>query len=98
MVLTVRGLVIALLAIGASACGGYAELPIQVREQAQLSVEAVSLHPGAVGTVQIALQAPDDVVGPPSRGMPTRQPNCPIGSLLAWPGPEMHSRKAWRAL
>ena len=64
MVLTVRGLVIALLAIGASACGGYAELPIQVREQAQLSVEAVSLHPGAVGTVQIALQAPDDVVGP----------------------------------
>jgi hypothetical protein len=64
VVRAVRGVVIALLALGASACGGYADLPVQVREQALLTVEAATLFPGAVGTVQVAIHAPDDVTDP----------------------------------
>lgn len=51
-------------ALLATACGGYADLPVQVREQAELQIEAVSLFPGAVGTIQVALVAPEDVDGP----------------------------------
>jgi len=54
----------ALLVALAPACDGYAELPIQVRERAEIVVEAVSLSPGAVGTIQVAVLGPDDLIGP----------------------------------
>ena len=35
-----------------------------MREQAEMTIEAVSLFPGAVGTVQVAVSPPEDVQGP----------------------------------
>ena len=47
-----------------SACGGYLDVPIQQREQADLVVEYAALSPGAIGRVQVAAPAPEDVTGP----------------------------------
>ncbi len=54
---------LALLSL-ASACGGYAELPLPVREMASLESEGVDLYPGAIGQVQLVTAMPEDVVGP----------------------------------
>ena len=64
MVLAMRGLIIALLGLLAISCGGYAELPVQIRETAALTVEEVTLFPGATGTIQFTIVAPEDVTGP----------------------------------
>ena len=47
-----------------SACGGYLEVPIQEREQAELIIEYATFSPGAIGTVQVLAPAPEDVSGP----------------------------------
>ena len=57
-------LVIALFAAPTTACDGYAELPLPVREQADLIIESVDLHPGAAGLIQVAVELPEDVTGP----------------------------------
>lgn len=56
--------VAALLAVLAGGCGGYAELPIPLREEATLVVESADLHPGAAGKLQLRLDFPDDVDAP----------------------------------
>ena len=54
----------ALVVLAATGCGGYAELPMPVRESAHLVAEYVDLHPDAMGQLQLAVDLPADVVGP----------------------------------
>ncbi|MGB0592391.1 MAG: hypothetical protein ACPGU1_22120 [Myxococcota bacterium] len=55
---------LAIAALGLTACQGYWEAPIQVREQLDGALERVDLYPGAVGTIQLRFDAPDDLSGP----------------------------------
>ena len=55
---------VALASAAVAGCGGYAELPLPVRELATLTIESVDLHPGAIGTVQCRVSLPEDVEGP----------------------------------
>jgi hypothetical protein len=54
----------AVAVLGLVACQGYWEAPIQVREQLDATLERVDLYPGAIGTVQVRLDGPDDLSGP----------------------------------
>lgn len=51
------------LAGGSAACDGYAEIPVPVREGAELTVESVDLHPDAVGLVQVSVTLPEEYQG-----------------------------------
>ena len=55
---------LAVLLTTLAACGGYAELPLPLRELAALDVESASLHPGAPGRVQVVLTLPEGALGP----------------------------------
>lgn len=50
--------------LAASACSGYGDLPVPVREAAPLVVEAVALAPGRTGRVQVRADLPASVTGP----------------------------------
>lgn len=54
----------ALGALALCACDGYADLPLQEREEASLTVEASDLHAGASGRVQVVAELPAGLVGP----------------------------------
>ncbi len=77
------------------ACGGYAELPLPVREQATLVAEYTSLSPGDVGVVQLAADLPDVegaiyVVSPPEAAGPgVTLENWAIGSCPGAPTPAL---------
>ena len=55
---------LAALMFVASGCQGYWDAPLQVREQLELIVERVDLHPGAAGTIQVSVSAPDGLDEP----------------------------------
>ena len=42
-----------MLALSLTACQGYWDAPLQLREELPLQVEKINLHPGAVGTLQL---------------------------------------------
>lgn len=64
MVPPVRAVCIAIVALSLAACQGYWEAPVQIREQLDAALERVDLYPGAVGTIQLRIDAPDDSSGP----------------------------------
>ena len=59
-----RASVVAIALAPLLACQGYWDAPLQVREELSINVEAFNLHPGAIGTLQLSLNAPEDVEGP----------------------------------
>ena len=48
----------------ASACGGYDDLPLPIRETAGLRIESIARFTEGPGVVQIALDPPGDAAGP----------------------------------
>jgi hypothetical protein len=52
------------LALAATACEGYSDLPLSQRESAELAIETYALIPGASGRLQLAVALPADAVGP----------------------------------
>lgn len=51
-------------ALALTACPGYADLPVPVREVGGLEVEAIFLSSEGPGRVQVAIDVPADAVGP----------------------------------
>lgn len=59
----VRACVLALVCAG-SACDGYADLPLPVREFGSLRVERAERYTEGPGNAQVALDVPSDALGP----------------------------------
>jgi uridine phosphorylase len=57
---------VAMLAVAllVAACDGYNDLPLQQREEAELSVEYAALVAGAPGRLQLVADLPADAAGP----------------------------------
>ena len=77
-------------------CGGYAELPLPVREDAALVAEYAALSPGEVGLVQLAAELPGGaqgaiyVVSPPEAAGPgVTLENWAIGTCRGAPAPPL---------
>ena len=72
------------LAMPLSACSGYADLPLALREAGTLELESATLAAGAPGRVQVAIALPDDAIGPAVMvGNPSVDPT--LGAeVVAW--------------
>jgi hypothetical protein len=86
-----RSLLLAAAALSASACSGYGDLPLPVREEAPLVIEAVDLTPGRTGRVQVRAELPASVSGPMHvlASPVTFDPNAAVLGWSAGPCPNL---------